>query len=122
MPKPLPNSQTAIKAVSLPPLNVKSVGGDLTEKLWETREVVQQAFHRIKAKISPNKVNAISNFCHSGIFCQVSLFIFFFSRNVKHPYIGNKENTLGAEKLQAPHSVPFYRNLPTHEMELHKNQ
>lgn len=122
MPKPLPNSQTAIKAVSLPPLNVKSVGGDLTEKLWETRKLVQQAFHRIKAKTSPKKVKAISNFCHSGIFCQVSLFIFFFSRNVKHPYLENKENTSGAEKLQTPDSVPFYRNLPTHVMELHKSQ
>lgn len=46
MPKPLPNSQIAIKAVSPPPVNMKSVGGDLTEKLWETKEVVQQALHK----------------------------------------------------------------------------
>lgn len=100
MPKPLRNSQIAIKAVSPLPLNMKSVGGDLTEKLWETTEVVQQALHRIKAKTSPKKVNAISNLFHPGIFCQGSLFLFFFTRKVKHPHIENKKNSLGAEKLQ----------------------
>lgn len=46
----------------------------------------------------------------------------FFSRNVKHPCTEDKENSLGAEKLQAANSLSFYRNLPTHEMELHENQ